>query len=111
MCRDKEFEKELLNAFEDIRASEKEMDELNDEELKEARKRIKDIWESKNVFLNEWINTDLKRYGRLTKHDLLRILIAVRLKVLADALKELEEEGELWEVHQLDWQNLRVAYY
>ena len=87
MSRDKEFEKELLDAFEDIRASEKEMDELNDEELKEARKKIKEIRESKNVFLNEWINTDLKRYGRLTKHDALRILVSYRIYELIKNLQ------------------------
>lgn len=89
------YEKEVRDGFERIFTSEKIMDDMNENELKNARRTIKDIRTSKDTFLNGWVDTELKRYGRLTKHDLLRILIAVRLKDLADALKELEEEGEL----------------
>lgn len=84
-----------MDAFENILASESTMDDMNATEVRNARRTIKDIRESKDTFLNGWVNTELKRYGRLTKHDLLRILISVRLKDLADALKELEKEGEL----------------
>ena len=87
MSEDKEFEKQILSAFENIRASEKEMDDLNEKELHEARKAIKEIRESKNVFLNEWINTDLRRFGRLTKHDLLRIFIAYRVTEMIQDLE------------------------
>lgn len=89
------YEKEVRDAFERIFTSEKVMDDMNENEVKNARKAIKDIRESKDAFLNGWVSTELKRYGRLTKHDLLRILISVRLKDLADAIKELEKEGEL----------------
>ena len=89
------YEKQIMDAFENILASESTMDDMNATEVKNARRTIKDIRESKDTFLNGWVNTELKRYGRLTKHDLLRIIIAVRLKDLADALKEFEKEGEL----------------
>lgn len=89
------YEKQIMDAFENILASESTMDDMNETEVKNARRTIKDIRKSEDTFLNGWVNTELKRYGRLTKHDLLRILIAVRLKDLADALKELEKEGEL----------------
>lgn len=89
------YEKEVMDGFERIFTSEKVMDDMNEDELRNARKIIKDIRASKDTFLNGWVDTELKRYGRLTKHDLLRILISMRLKDLADALKDLEEEGEL----------------
>lgn len=89
------YEKQIMDAFENILASESTMDDMNETELKNARRTIKDIRKSEDTFLNGWVNTELKRYGRLTKHDLLRIIIAVRLKDLADALKEFEKEGEL----------------
>ena len=104
----KMYEKEVMDGFERIFTSGKVMDDMNEDELKNARRTIKDIRASKDTFLNGWVDTELKRYGRLTKHDLLRILISMRLKDLADALKDLEKEGELWEVRQLDWQNLKV---
>ena len=107
----KMYEKEVMDGFERIFTSEKVMDDMNEDELKNARRAIKDIRASKDTFLNGWVDTELKRYGRLTKHDILRILISMRLKDLADALKDLEEEGELWEVRQLDWQNLTVESY
>lgn len=77
-----DVEQNILTAFEQIRLSEKEMDDLNEEELKTSRNIIKDIRGTKNSLLNEWVNTDLKRYGRLTKHDLLRILIGYRMNAL-----------------------------
>lgn len=94
MSEDKEFEKKLAEVFENIRASEKEMDDLNDTELKTARKTIKEIRESKNQFLNEWINTDLKRYGRLTKHDLMRVFIGYRVANLLEDLQGTLQGGE-----------------
>ena len=89
------YEKEVMDGFERIFTSEKVMDDMNEDELKYARRTIKDIRASKDTFLNGWVDTELKRYGRLTKHDLLRILISMRLIDLADALEDLEEEGEL----------------
>ena len=89
------YEKEVRDGFEKIFTSEKVMDDMNEDELQNARRTIKDIRASKDTFLNGWVDTELKRYGRLTKHDILRILISMRLKDLADALKDLEKEGEL----------------
>lgn len=89
------YEKEVRDGFERIFTSEKVMDDMNETEVKNARKTIKEIRESKDTFLNGWVDTELKRYGRLTKHDLLRILISVRLKDLAEVIKEMKKEGEL----------------
>lgn len=89
------YEKEVMDGFERIFTSEKVMDDMNEDELKIARRTIKDIRASKDTFLNGWVDTELKRYGRLTKHDLLRILISMRLIDLADVLKDLDEGVEL----------------
>ena len=89
------YEKEIMDAFEGILASNKTMDDMNEQEVKNARSTIKEIRESKNLFLNNWCNTELKRYGRLTKHDLLRILVSIRLKDLVDILKEMKKENEI----------------
>lgn len=89
------YEKQIMDAFENILTSESKMDDMNATEVKNARRTIKDVRESKDTFLNGWVSTELKRYGRLTKHDILRILVAVRLKDLVDIIKELAKEGEL----------------
>lgn len=86
------YEKQIMDAFEGIKCSEKTMDDLNEQEVTSARKIIKEIRESKDTFLNGWVTTELKRYGRLTKHDLLRIIVHVRLRDLVEILKEMEKE-------------------